>query len=152
MIKMKHPVLTLGIWYWMLAHDSLGIVRISFLAAILHECGHILAWILYKKSLPELSVSFYGISMHMKQLDCTVEQELLLALAGPCFNLLFAGLGWLLLLHKASYWCWFFTVTNILMAGFNLLPVFQLDGKRIFACIKIILERQRTNPKDVCNF
>ena len=43
-----------------------------------------------------------------------------------------AGVAYLWMQQSASYWGWFFWGTNLLVGGFNLLPVGPLDGKRIW--------------------
>lgn len=132
MIRMRQAELVLlGLWLG-LTHDSLGILRISLLCSLLHESGHIAAWILFTGTLPVLELSPGGIGLCLGTTQLSSRREGLLAAAGPLINLIAAGAAYLWVQQRASYWGWFFLGTNLLVGGFNLLPVGPLDGKRIW--------------------
>lgn len=132
MIRLRQPeLLLLGLWFG-LTHDPLGILRISLLCSLLHESGHIAAWVAFTGTLPVLELSPGGIGLCLGNARLSACKEGILAAAGPAVNLLAAGAAYLWMLHRASYWGWFFLGTNLLVGGFNLLPVGPLDGKRIW--------------------
>ena len=132
MIRLRQPeLLLLGLWFG-LTHDPLGILRISLLCSLLHESGHIAAWIIFTGTLPMLELSPCGIGLCLGNARLSPCKEGILAAAGPAVNLIAAGMAYLWMLYSASYWGWFFLGTNLLVGGFNLLPVGPLDGKRIW--------------------
>lgn len=132
MIRLRQPeLLLLGLWFG-LTHDPLGILRISLLCSLLHESGHIAAWIVFTGTLPMLELSPGGIGLCLGNARLSPGKEGILAAAGPAVNLIAAGMAYLWMLYSASYWGWFFLGTNLLVGGFNLLPVGPLDGKRIW--------------------
>ncbi|OUP25059.1 hypothetical protein [Gemmiger sp. An194] len=132
MIRLRQPELLLfGLWFG-LTHDPLGILRISLLCSLLHESGHIAAWIVFTGTLPMLELSPGGIGLCLGNARLSPCKEGILAAAGPAVNLIAAGMAYLWMLYSASYWGWFFLGTNLLVGGFNLLPVGPLDGKRIW--------------------
>lgn len=132
MIRLRQPeLLLLGLWFG-LTHDPLGILRISLLCSLLHESGHIAAWIVFTGTLPMLEMSPGGIGLCLGNARLSPCKEGILAAAGPAVNLIAAGMAYLWMLYSASYWGWFFLGTNLLVGGFNLLPVGPLDGKRIW--------------------
>ena len=54
---------------------------------------------------------------------------------------LFAA-SWLWMQHEASYWGWCFAGSNLLTAGYNLLPILPLDGGQMLFClIEMIFRR-----------
>lgn len=132
MIEVRYPVVTLVLLWCMLYRDHVGIIRISLLCSLLHETGHILVWILLKHCLPRLVVSPQGIGMVIDQAVLSPKQEFVLALAGPLTNGVLAGITWMILQKQASYWGYFFMGANLLIGGFNLLPIASLDGKRLW--------------------
>ena len=132
MIRLRQPeLLLLGLWFG-LTHDPLGILRMSLLCSLLHESGHIAAWIIFTGTLPMLELSPGGIGLCLGNARLSPCKEGILAAAGPAVNLIAAGMAYLWMLYSASYWGWFFLGTNLLVGGFNLLPVGPLDGKRIW--------------------
>ena len=132
MIRLRQPeLLLLGLWFG-LTHDPLGVLRISLLCSLLHESGHIAAWIVFTGTLPMLELSPGGIGLCLGNARLSPCKEGILAAAGPAVNLIAAGMAYLWMLYSASYWGWFFLGTNLLVGGFNLLPVGPLDGKRIW--------------------
>lgn len=132
MIRLRQPeVLLLGLWFGLM-HDPLGILRISLLCSLLHESGHIAAWVVFTGTLPVLELSPGGIGLCLGNARLSPCKEGVLAAAGPSVNLIAAGAAYLWMQQSASYWGWFFLGTNLLVGGFNLLPVGPLDGKRIW--------------------
>ncbi|OUN16192.1 hypothetical protein B5G38_06685 [Gemmiger sp. An87] len=132
MIRLRQPeVLLLGLWFGLM-HDPLGVLRISLLCSLLHESGHIAAWVIFTGTLPVLELSPGGIGLCLGNARLSPCKEGVLAAAGPSVNLIAAGAAYLWMHQSASYWGWFFLGTNLLVGGFNLLPVGPLDGKRIW--------------------
>ena len=132
MIRLGQPeLLLLGLWVG-LTPGHLGLLRNRLFFSLLHESGHIAAWIVFTGMLPVLELSPGGIGLCLGSAQLSPRQEGVLAAAGPAVNLIVAGAAYLWMQRSASYWGWFFLGTNLLVGGFNLLPVGPLDGKRIW--------------------
>ena len=134
-LRIRRPLIFLTVLWIVLYRDTSGLVRIGFLAALLHECGHILAWILLTGKLPVLRLSLLGIGLDTGGEMLRPIQLLLLAAAGPLTNGLLCLLTLEAMQIRASYWGFFFAAANGLLAIFNLLPFGMLDGKQIWTIL-----------------
>ena len=115
-----------------LAVDHTGIVRLGLLCSCLHECGHLLVWVLLTRLPPTLIICPTGFCLSLRGVVLTPKQFIILAAAGPAVNLVLAagGIAWLLG-HPASYRLCYFIAANLLLGAFNLLPIHGLDGWQI---------------------
>ena len=123
--------------------DASGYALIGFSAALLllfsvffHELGH--AWIAHRMGLPAERIHLFilGGLAELKNRPITPRQETFIALAGPLFSLLLALLAYALSLQQiyhgsifdelVDYLFWM----NLLLAGFNAVPIYPLDGGR----------------------
>ncbi len=106
----------------------------AVLAAVIHECFHILALMLCGNGIQRIRVGFGGAVIETALLPPF--QELLCAAAGPLgsflclFMVRFAPLVSLCALFQGLY---------------NLLPIYPLDGGRILHCICILLAPRRSD-------
>lgn len=131
-----------------LASGSLGVAAagVAFILAVfgsvlLHEIGHALAARHY--GIPTLDITLYPIGgvAKLARMPTNPRQEIVIALAGPIVNLVIAGglaLGIALSGAAAGAGAaiggdfvarllW----TNVVLAVFNLLPAFPMDGGRV---------------------
>ncbi len=121
-------------------------VLISILCLLLHECGHLLLLILFRRTPAQISLTPFGGMMELPEEGLPPLQAFLIAMAGPLFSLLgcclaLAGLRFQFL--PIGFSANFFR-TNLLLALFNLLPVLPLDGGRMVqALLSPLLPRQR---------
>ena len=111
------------------AHKSW--LLLFWVAAILHELGHLLALYLLGGHVSRFCFRLSGGELQYDGKHLSYGGEVLLALAGPAVNLLFAWLsGWL-----ASFWqqelLYQFSGCHLVLAFFNLLPALPLDGGRV---------------------
>ena len=127
------------------ANEALGNVwsmlwRISFAygLVILHEYGHSLI-------AQKLGYSVRRIAIHPFAGVATIEgdwyevprHEFWISLSGPLVNFMLAFIAW------PVYWIWpnpfslFFLEVNVILLGFNLLPIFPMDGGRIFRSVLV---------------
>ena len=120
--------------------EPLSLVLALLCAVLVHEAGHLAAFFAVGVGAPSLSGSFFGfILMPSRQLS--YKQELLVAAAGPFFNLAFA---FFLLIFKRSEGASLVAGMNIGAALYNLLPVSTLDGGRIVFSFFCMIFEYRT--------
>lgn len=97
-VRIAHPVWTLFLLALALAVDHTGIVRLGLLCSCLHECGHLLVWVLLTRLPPTLIICPTGFCLSLRGVVLTPKQFIILAAAGPAVNLVLAagGIAWLL--------------------------------------------------------
>lgn len=121
-----------------------------FAAVLLHELGHSLQAMKYKVKVKDITLMPLGGVAQMEELPKNPKQELKIALAGPLVN--FAIVAILVLIGMVlqtraiisidelvtslgqTNWAGmlaYLTMANLLLALFNLLPAFPMDGGRI---------------------
>ncbi len=101
------------------------------LSVTLHELGHIVTARLLGLRFSSLSISPFGAALTPLGGMGGYREEILVALAGPCINLLSA-----LSLSKATSNTFlnFFVISSIFLGLLNLLPIRSFDGGRILLC------------------
>ena len=110
---------------------------IFFLCVVLHEIGHAVVARSYGVHVRNIVIMVFGGITQTKDVD-EAWPELVMAVAGPAVNVAVGAVllgGWWLLgaqdgrpVDHVLYWL---GVTNLLIAGFNLIPAFPMDGGRI---------------------
>lgn len=141
-IRWKQPLLTLAALTLLLAFDGSGILRVGLGCAVLHECGHALAYRLLWRRWPEIEVSPFGLCLRLRGLPMTNLQELLLAAAGPAVNLLACAAVLAFMRATAyTYGGYWFACCNLLVGGSSLLPLPGLDGWHVAACLLHFLRK-----------
>jgi Zn-dependent protease/CBS domain-containing protein len=123
-------------------HWLLGVVTsLLFLASlILHELSHSIMAKHYKIPVQSVTLFVFGGLSRIARDPASAMQEFNVAVAGPLSSLFLAGCFWAIwryvpageMVHAAAYWlAW----SNGLLAVFNLLPGFPLDGGRVLRSI-----------------
>lgn len=97
-----------------------GLFLQLFLVCLLHECGHLLALRLFHRKIQQIRFCGAGITICPGSFYGAYWQDILISLAGPLVNLLFAGI----LLPS----CQAFGAMHLGLGLFNLLPFRCLDG------------------------
>lgn len=104
----------------------------SLLAALVHECGHLLAARTLGVRMRRMEIDLFGAKLTPVGLLPTYKAELLIAAAGPLFSLL---LGIFLIPHHGAFAICVRDAT-LSFALFNLLPIRDFDGGRMLhACL-----------------
>jgi len=124
-----------------LLDNTLVIFAVVVLSSILHELAHAVVAGRYHVAVRDLWISPIGGHLRFEKVPKDWHKEMSIALAGPVLNLILAGLffGVHFLLSRgdvadAGFWrslpntiAW----VNLIVALFNLLPGFPLDGGRM---------------------
>lgn len=109
-----------------------------FVLIMVHEMGHVTAawsygWTIRKVEL----LPFGGVAVIDEWGNASAKEEIVVSLAGPFHHI------WMILLSYFFYllgwwsyeWTMYFMKSNIVIATFNLLPIYPLDGGRILQSI-----------------
>jgi Zn-dependent protease len=116
-----------------------GLVLAVFVCVALHELGHATVAIRYGVPMSGITLYPFGGVARMASRPPEGVIEVVIAFAGPAVNLAIAGVlfvisagavvspGDIFWMRMLSLLFW----ANIILAGFNLLPAFPLDGGRI---------------------
>ena len=122
-------------------------------ASLMHEAGHIFAFFITKEVKPELKGTPFGFIL-MPARPLSYKSELIIALFGPLFNIIFATLLLLYALPSPSSSEYYFIFLHILTALYNLLPISFLDGGRILFSLSALLFPLYTAEKirDIISF
>jgi Zn-dependent protease len=114
---------------------GVALVCLVFASVVLHELGHALVARHLGVRIAGIELSFFGGAAKMVELPRTANHELAIAAAGPAVSLMLGGAGFALgvLLHSPLLlWLGW---TNIILAGFNLIPALPMDGGRILRAL-----------------
>ena len=91
---------------------------------IVHELGHIIGALIFKWKIEKIILlPFGGITIFNENIDKSLKEEFIIAILGPLFQFIFY------LLYKDNE---IFNYYNIAILLFNLLPIYPLDGSKIF--------------------
>lgn len=107
--------------FWL---ETPAVAILTLLAILLHESGHLCAFLLLGEPIPHLSAQNLGLRLFEKR-PLSYKREAVVALSGPLANLLCFCLS--LLFFGASLGAY----VHLFLALGNLLPVETLDGGRI---------------------
>ncbi|MFC2049198.1 site-2 protease family protein [Chlamydiota bacterium] len=126
--------------YWFMG--ILGMLGL-FVCVVLHELGHAAVAKYYKLPISQITLFLFGGIAEIKKEPTSAKSEFLMAIAGPLVSFILAGFLYLLT-RGGLLWGWSVAVTgvtgylaliNLLLALFNLLPAFPLDGGRVLRAI-----------------
>ena len=119
-------------------HWMLGIVTsvLFFASVVFHELSHSVVAMRYKIPVRSITLFVFGGLSSIEREPESAKQEFNIAVAGPLSSLFLAGCFWLIahfwhgneMVAAAAGWLWWI---NLLLALFNLVPGFPLDGGRI---------------------
>lgn len=115
-------------------------VLLFFASIVLHELGHSLVALSRGIPVPSITLFVFGGMSHMDRDAETARDEFWIAVVGPLISLLlgalFLLLGWLLPLNDPAQAVFNWVgLINLVVAIFNLIPGFPLDGGRVFRAL-----------------
>jgi len=139
--------LTDGLLPWVLGLTSaVGL----FLGVLLHEFGHSLVALRYGYEIESITLWLLGGMASFAEFPENWRHELSIAIAGPFVSILVGAVsyaGFLVLppeLGPARFVLGYLAILNVVLAVFNLLPAFPMDGGRI---LRALLARSRPHAQ-----
>ncbi len=109
--------------------DTLNIFKFCILSSILHEAGHVAAYIIILKQMPKIKITIFGFVMQYPRANS--KNLWLVTLCGPLVNITACCISFLLLQIKFTLNLYVFMWVNAVIFAFNMLPVYYLDGGHI---------------------
>lgn len=135
---------------FLLWREPVGYALFLLAAVLVHEAGHLFAFLALGEPPPLLTGRAGGLLLSPRGQVLSYGRELIVAAAGPLFNILTA-LALIPALHggrgEASF-CFF--ALNLLSALFNLLPIAGFDGGRVLFCLTSLLLPSRLS-RGICD-
>jgi len=125
---------------------SLGLIVSFFVCVVLHELGHSLVARRFGVRVPRILLLPIGGMAQFDRIPREPSQELWITVAGPAVNFVLVAillpLTWRGLIqnqqlpdHSVASLLEQLCMANLVMGTFNLLPVFPMDGGRIFRAL-----------------
>lgn len=111
---------------------------IMFLLVVVHEMTHCKVAEYYDISIQEIELfPFGGVVKTVDDIGAEPYKEIIIALAGPASNLFLFSTGYFLMLYfpLKNDVMEIFLISNIVMGGFNLIPILPLDGGRVLRAL-----------------
>lgn len=126
--------LSTSAYWWMGAAGMVGL----FVSIVLHELSHSLVARRFGIPMHGITLFIFGGVAEMSDQPQNPKSELLMAIAGPIMSVIIGlallgidnafGAGWPKPVHGVLVYLGFL---NLILAGFNMLPAFPLDGGRV---------------------
>ena len=142
-------LLWIGIVYWQNTQsvnaviEGIALILVLFGCVVLHEFGHALTARRYGTTTRSITLLPIGGVAAMEKMPEDPREEMLVAAAGPAVNLVIAGVLWLWFnlspvqlsadstLTAEVPFLYKVMVLNFMLAVFNMLPAFPMDGGRV---------------------
>jgi len=122
--------------YWLMGIVS---VLLLFTSVILHELSHSLVAKAKKVKVESITLFFFGGVASIEDEELKPSTEFLMAIAGPLFSLLLFAVFYLIYFwNGTSFWTaitFYLYQLNLILALFNLVPGYPLDGGRAFRAV-----------------
>jgi Zn-dependent protease/CBS domain-containing protein len=115
-----------------------------FACVVLHELSHSIVARSYGVKVESITLLPIGGVAAMQEMPRKPHEEAFMAIAGPVMSLAIAGLLYLVMrltgyegpvAYGEEPWLKMLMVTNVIIAGFNLLPAFPMDGGRVLRAV-----------------
>lgn len=124
--------------YWVVGTSAAVLL---FVTVLIHELAHAIVAKRRGLDVPRITLFLFGGVSHLSRQPSSAGEEFQIAAAGPATSLLIAGVtalaGWLLndVSKYVSALLLYLAGVNTILAVFNILPGFPLDGGRVLRSI-----------------
>ncbi len=126
-------------YWWMGIGGAVGL----FISIVFHEFSHSLVARSFGIPMQGITLFIFGGVAEMNDEPQNAKSELLMALAGPFSSVVLAGIFYVIyLITQGGVWPMavtgvlvYLAFINLLLAAFNLIPAFPLDGGRVLRAI-----------------
>lgn len=118
------------------------------LAALIHECGHVVAALICGASFRFGGAGLAGVSIEYNCLNLTFLKEIIIAVSGALANVIAAVI--LDILNKKCFGnssLAFFAACNFILGFINIIPVKAFDGGAILKCALLIVFNENIAEK-----
>ena len=139
--------LTTGSMQWILgAAAAIGL----FVCVLLHEFGHSLVAMRFGYEIDSITLWLFGGVASFAEMPEDWKQELWIAIAGPIVSVGLGVLSYLAFLvlptslDPVKFVLGYLALTNVVLAVFNMLPGFPMDGGRV---LRALLARTRPHAR-----
>ncbi|MBE5821758.1 MAG: hypothetical protein E7311_04125 [Clostridiales bacterium] len=108
----------------------LGLLKyffVFFISIVIHELMHALVGKILKLKIIHIKIDICGISIRFEKLPNNFIERIIIYIAGPLINLIIAIFTYYISRQKYM----FFILSNLVLAIFNMLPIYPLDGGKI---------------------
>ncbi len=124
------------------------IVLCSLVSSIVHECGHIFFMYISGDTPRNIEFTIFGIRIDRNSgVGVSYCKEIIIALGGIIFNIIFAGICYVLYVGNASENYLIFSVVNIIIAAVNSFPVSVIDCGRAVRYAFLIYKDKESSEK-----
>ena len=156
-LKIKLHVSGILVIFASILIDGGEVIAFFFLAALIHEFGHLLGARVMKKRVDRIEIGFSGARIVIEDRMLGYGEEFFIAFMGPFFNFLTVGAVFLAFMHcggnmtallesgmrfledragNTAELVGFLAISALSQAILNLLPIKSLDGGRmLYSCI-----------------
>ena len=128
------PGLLTGTYWWMGIAGALGL----FGSIVIHEFSHSIVARHYGVPMKGITLFIFGGVAEMEEEPPNPKTEFLMAIAGPLASVAIGGVFYAIGVAARTSWpieflavVGYLASTNWLLAGFNMIPAFPLDGGRV---------------------
>lgn len=139
-------------------HWILGLATsiLFFASVVFHELSHSVVARHYKIPVQSITLFVFGGLSRIARDPENAMQEFNVAIAGPLSSLVLAGCFWIVyryvsageMVHAAAGWLW---EINLMLALFNLVPGFPLDGGRVLRSMAWGVTRNFTRATQIAS-